>query len=452
MRQATAIAGWLAASAYALQSILSYWLAQGPPSDAGLGEQGPFYRSLTGLSPPAFVQDDATFVLLLAAPLAVVTLVCAALLARLYASPGIDEASIDRMARWAIVFAVINVFALPVVAQDFWSSLAWGKMILAGLNPYHTVMPAAIGEAWFPDHYRPTMVYGPFWALPMAAIGALTDNRWVAFFLAKLLLAAFWLLAFAIVRRATARCTPAERGIAIVMAGWMPVAIQQGVGEGHVDMAMTGMVMLWLATRNSFALAAAVVIKYTAAPLALFVLRDRRRPAEIAGAALMAIAAIGLFFRGPAFLGGNSDLLAWHFMTPRDALAFLGRGAVIGVLPFLAVAVVAVVRYLRDAAEPNRTHAAIAVMSLLLFAVYPLVWPWYLAVVLIPAALVPRWGLSIWIAGFSLMAPFSIMSQTIGLGREWMAPWPAVLVYAVSLAWLAVMLIRSRRSAPAGPA
>ncbi len=126
VRRSIAIAGWLAASGYTVQTILSFWLAQGPPSVAATAAQTPFYRSLTGLAPLPFLHGDGTFLLLLCAPLAAVTLACALLLARLYAGPDIDELSLDRLSRWALVFAAINVFALPVVAQDFWSSLAWG--------------------------------------------------------------------------------------------------------------------------------------------------------------------------------------------------------------------------------------------------------------------------------------------------------------------------------------
>ena len=450
MQRSIQAAGAVTAFAYAIQTILSYWLGPAQVEFEQYGIEREFYPSLTGLNVPDILMHNVGFLIAYCTPMVIATVACMYLLIQVsrWNQLGADEPDCDaaRSAfHWALIFAALNLPALPVQAQDMWASVSWGKMAASGLNPYHMDVPGWIGDTWFPDSYRPRMVYGPLWTLLVAIVGWLSDNRWVVFILMKLLLGAFWLTALVLVRRMTKDRRPAEQLLAMIMAGWLPVSVNQSLGDGHNDIAATALVLLWLYGRNTFALAAAVLVKYTVAPLAPFALLERRRPAEIAAAALVAVGLLAVFFRGPDFFKGNAAMLDWHFMTPRDALVWLGPFSLLGLLPFIGLAGITIPAYFRTRASEDRVKAVISTLALVLFCAYPLLWPWYLAAVLLPAALLPRWPMSIWVTGFSLAAPFSMLYHFRGGASGWMAPWPALIVYALALTWLLAMTLLNRR-------
>jgi hypothetical protein len=440
------LAGALISLGYLAQTVASYWLGPAQVVIEQTEAEWSFYPTLTGLESPAWLTGNLKFLSLYCVPLLAVTFLCAYILISIYRGGEPKEKISQDIFRWSILFAVINIAALPVQTQDFWLSIAFGKELLSGLNPYYDQMPQWIGEAWHPDSFRPKSCYGPLWILVSSAAALLSENRWVLFGVFKLLLGACWLATLFLIRKFTRTSTSRERCAALLMFGWLPLSVNQILGEGHNDIVMTMLVMLWLYSRNTFALASAAVMKYTAAPLGLFVLLDRRKPLEIALAALIGIGLFALFYRGEGFLACNTHMLDWHFMTPREALAFLGRGAAVGFVPFVVLAGYWTYTYYRTRDTLARTKAVIATIALLLFCAYPLIWPWYLIALLAPAALLPLWSMSIWVTGFALVAPFSMLYHFRGNPRDWMAPWPALIVYALAIGWwLVVLAIRGRR-------
>jgi alpha-1,6-mannosyltransferase len=288
--------------AYIVQTIASYWLA---PAQVAFWNRASsqifafFYPSLTGIGTLAALKANAHFLPVYCAPMLLATGCCALILLWLHAGEEPNASTANRLMWWSIAFAAANLPALPVMAQDLWISAAWGEMITHGLNPYYHDIPAQIATRWFPDHFLIRMTYGPLWALISAAVMLVTSNRWVVLVLFKAILGCFWLLALILTRRLTRDSDSRSQCLAVVMVGWLPASVGQSLAEGHNDIVMAALVMLWLCNRNAFGLAAAILVKYTAAPLALFTLIERRKPIELIGAAIFGAVALLLFFRGP---------------------------------------------------------------------------------------------------------------------------------------------------------
>jgi len=61
----------------------------------------------------------------------------------------LDARAAALLMRWSVAFAVVTLFAFPVFTQDFWLSMAWGRMVAEGLNPFHVLFTAEqeIGRA-----------------------------------------------------------------------------------------------------------------------------------------------------------------------------------------------------------------------------------------------------------------------------------------------------------------
>src|SRR5207253_5037793 len=51
------------------------------------------------------------------------------------AGPGLPKL----LLQWSYGFAAVCALAFPVFTQDLWLSAAWGRMIAAGMNPFHTL-------------------------------------------------------------------------------------------------------------------------------------------------------------------------------------------------------------------------------------------------------------------------------------------------------------------------
>ena len=96
--------------------------------------------------------------------------------------------------RFSIAFAIVNAFAIPVLAQDFWLSVAWGNMITASVNPYYIDISPAFLQGIPLDALAQRMTYGPLWALISGFISLVTFKS--SFFAAigfKLLLTGLWI-------------------------------------------------------------------------------------------------------------------------------------------------------------------------------------------------------------------------------------------------------------------
>ena len=230
----------------------------------------------------SFLQDRATRAtlygtLFLVATLAVMRALW--LLVRGSATP--DRASVDRLFRFALLFAAIQVFAYPMFTQDFWLSVSWGRMAAAGVNPYYEFFTAASLEdvpleGWiFPRDTR--MTYGPLWAAASALLTMFAGGLAVLEFLFfKLTLAAAWVLGLWCVRRTCEKVSQAHAAVAVCLYGWLPMSSHTAIAEGHNDVVMVALLLVWLhlvwarrQTLAPFALVASALVKYVTAPLLL---------------------------------------------------------------------------------------------------------------------------------------------------------------------------------------
>src|SRR5262249_57762485 len=82
--------------------------------------------------------------------------------------------------RWSVVFAVVGVLAFPLFTQDFWLSMAWGRMAAEGTNPYHNLFTDETLTGLPLDHFPMAMSYGPAWAILSGAVMAVTGNSVLA--------------------------------------------------------------------------------------------------------------------------------------------------------------------------------------------------------------------------------------------------------------------------------
>lgn len=383
----------------------------------------------------------------------------------------IDESTARLLLRWPFAFAAVCFVTYPVFTQDLWLSAAWGRMIAAGVNPYETLFTPAFVAGLPLDHFPMPMSYGPLWGLLSAAVTMIAANDPIAIGLvSKALLAAAWIGALFLVARITAARPLPERCLALAAFGWMPLSVTQTVAEGHNDVAMIALALLWfwLLLRGRaaapLALAASVLAKYVTAPLFLldmiFALRGqrigwRRYLLRIAAPALLGVGVLALFYRSGDFFDGVRMVNEWRFLRPRDAVAALE--AVIGlpltplawalVAVFPAVAAHRVWIFAGDPRPEELAKAALAIIAALLFSVSAHVWPWYLMWVLAPAALIPCWWLSRFVIGAALFAPFTF-------GAWWFddaaahSGEAALVMYGGALAWALAALPRRRAGPP----
>ena len=369
-----------------------------------------------------------------------------------------DAAMPELLLKWSIAFAGVCALAFPVFTQDFWLSVAWGRMIAAGQNPYYsTFTPESL--AGLPlDHFPMPMSYGPLWGLVSAAVSfAAGGSVLAAAVVFKVLLAAAWIGSLYLVDRMMISEPIRERCLAMVILGWLPCGVSQTVAEGHNDIAMVAFALLWLylllkgRIAAPVALAASVLCKYVTVPLFLvdliFFFRSGRGPWPRYALRLVAPVLLGLgvgavFYRSMAFFDGVRLVGAWRFLQPQDAVrvleltlgipsAALGL-AVSAVIPAVAVYQIAVAW--SDATRDNMLKSAVAVMSAILFAGVSHVWPWYIVWALALAVLVPTWWLSRFVTGIAIIAPFTVAAW-------WVEPFAhhrevaALAMYLGAIAW-----------------
>ncbi|MFN8574371.1 MAG: hypothetical protein U0132_20130 [Gemmatimonadaceae bacterium] len=381
----------------------------------------------------------------------------------------------DRALRWGVVFALLLIPAVPVLVPDFWLSVAWGRTLAAGINPYYEVPAAA--TSWLPlDSPLMHMTYGPLWAYVSAAIMWVTGGHalWGAL-LFKLVLAAAWIGLLCVVRGLVRDRAPFEQVLAVIMVAWLPIGVVQTVGDGHNDVAMVGCALLWMYFRRTgrpmaatAALTASVLFKYASAPLFLLdaLYREPEESRDVsrfvraylpraALAAVLTVAAFAPIFRGLDFFATTSEVHGGHFYLPSDAvlavveltgapLRFLAYVAV-GIFPLLTV--LELYRYLRDGGGRLREAGAAVMMSMLLLGASH-AWPWYVIWFVALAALVPTSAYGRWAMGLALAMPFPLLAWTVApyadeLKRFYL---PSLLAYGLALGWFLVIRWRPART------
>ena len=369
-----------------------------------------------------------------------------------------DETLVRLIFNWSVVFAAVCTLAFPVFTQDMWLSAVWGRMIAAGINPYYNLFTPETLRGLPLDHFPMVMSYGPLWGILSAAVTVVANGSILATgILFKAVLATAWLGSLWLVERITRAMAMRERALAVGMFGWMPAGVSQSLAEGHNDIALVVLVLLWLHLMRSahraapVALAASALCKYVSAPLVLVdaINAVRREQANwpqflarytIPG--LLTLAILAVFYRSPAFFDGLKVVSEWHFLRPSDA--FMAIEQLTG-LPTLLFRIVAMLFFALFAAywlavcfwSPTVTSlqkATIAVMAAVLFSGVSHVWPWYIIWLLALAAFVPRWWLSRFVFGLSLLIPFT-------LAAWWIEPAPnhmelaALILYVGAGAW-----------------
>jgi alpha-1,6-mannosyltransferase len=152
--------------------------------------------------------------------------------------------------RYVVSVAAPLLVAAPIASRDLWAYAAQGNMMVKGINPY--VLGPFTVPGPFTDEMSPRWVfspapYGPLWMqIAHALVGISGDRPTVAVLLLRLpslfgVLLAAWTLP-ALARRLGGRV---ELGLWLGVAS--PLFLVLGVGGGHNDLLMVGLMVAGLA-------------------------------------------------------------------------------------------------------------------------------------------------------------------------------------------------------------
>lgn len=456
------VLGALTFAGYAILALMSY-------AQAGVlwrGDHAPraerFFNELWAALPLSdarhlLTPDFAVFsyVMLLAVPTTTVVILFAAL-AR--GRRKIHPDDVNLIFGWSVVFAMVGLLAFPVFTQDFWLSSAWGKMIVHGANPYHEPFTPDAAAGLPLDHFSMVMSYGPLWAILSGAIMALAgDNVLIAGLLFKLVLAGAWLGVLVLVRDLGRARHPFDRCVAMLMVGWTPLSVTQTVFEGHNDIIMIGLALLWalLLIKGQgpmrLALVASVAVKYVTVLLFLAdffheICVRRQGLAQYVKSlvvpALTGVFLFSLFFRSTGFFDGLLQISGWHFLQPDDAVK--GLEQITGLnLPYAAslaravfpvIAVYCIIKAIRQPGNEETLRVSIALLAAASFALINHLWPWYVIWSITFAAAVPGWWLSRFIHGVAIIAPFTLTFWWIEMLEDHKSL-AALALYTGAIAW-----------------
>lgn len=454
--------------AYASMALLSYvqapvlWrslIAHAPSAISffeDFGSNIPFYSSMQEAA-SGLLTSNAAVIVSYWIPLAVATIAMMLLLSSLARDrEAADSAIAGLLFRWSLTFCAAGSFAFPLFTQDIWLSAAWGRMIVAGVNPYHDYFTQAALEGLPLDHFPMVMSYGPLWGLLSAAVVAVArDSVLLTGILSKGLLAAAWIGSLALVRQIMEQRSSFDRCLAIALFGWAPASVTQSLAEGHNDIVMIFFALLWfsLLLRGHWAapiaLMSSVLCKYTTAPLflidAIYVGRIERihwgdYVLRLVVPTLLGVLVFAAFYRGPEFFEGLRVISEWHFMQPADAVAAIEylTGLPLAPLAFGIAALFPVVAiyccyvcYRRPTIEGIH-EAAIAILASICFMAVSHLWPWYTVWGLAFAALLPAWWLSRFVIGVAVMAPFAVVWWISPFAYQMAAP----VIYAGAILWM----------------
>ncbi|HEX9565208.1 MAG TPA: hypothetical protein VF981_14595 [Gemmatimonadaceae bacterium] len=469
----------------ALHPALVGPLAPGATPDSDSARVLAVQRAMTSLFSGARVTRQG-FAFWYSAPLVAVTIVAllALLLVRRQGSDLAPETP-RQIFRWAGVFGVVMAFALPVLVPDFWMSIAWGRAMRLGANPYYLVPPDAVqGLPFDPDMLR--MTYGPLWGIVSWGVAIVSRGAvfWAAV-LFKLLLIGAWLLLLRLVWRSVEGRSVADQCTALLAVGWLPLGPVHVAGDGHNDVLMVAFVVLWMLLLGSgrlvlasVVLALSVGVKYATAPLfmldALWSLTPDLRPRLWSGirayatraiaAALVLAVVFAPFIRSLEFFAETAAVREGRFFLPADAVKAIGTlvGVDFTVPAYLVMGVFPIatlwlcLRYWRRPDQAELRAATAGIMLSMVWVAAGHVWPWYVMWLLPLAVLLPdRHMLSRFTVGVALAAPF------------WLVPWiawprtstfvrfelPSLMAYVVALAWMLwVWRFFGARGAETGPA
>lgn len=387
----------------------------------------------------------------------------------------VSDQSLRYLFRFAIAIALIQVVSYPVFTTDFWLSIAWGRMIAHGQNPYYTDMTSAALDGLPIRNWGDRMTYGPLWGLISSALTSLAGRReWLEFLLFKGILAAAWISSLVMLRRIAARISVREVAIVTCLFGWIPMSAQFALAEGHNDIALIAPMILWLLllVRGPLwwatpSLIGSFLIKYISAPLLALDLIGQRILHRVTWrhylmtllpSVLVATGLVLLFARDQSFLHAADQMRSWTFWTPSTALLELGAelgfqvpsrlvnlAVLLGCLGLLAFYLV---RFLRTKSLQRFFGLVLAVVITVLFTVVGHVWPWFVIWALPAAVLTWRSPLAWFILTLAAVAPFLNLHWLVA--TDWaLRPVTGLLYYAIGVIITIWLFARYRLGSPA---
>lgn len=388
----------------------------------------------------------------------------------------LTESHLHLLLRFAIGIGISCTLMYPMFTQDFWMSIAWGRMIVDGDNPYYNYFTTQALDGlplFFEESY---MTYGPLWGWISALIAAASGrNELVEFIAVKSLLWAGWAGCLYLICRIMRGCTVVEKARAVLLFGWMPLTYFLTIAEGHNDVIMVLPMLLWLYAVSigrhwiaPFALAASVLVKYVTLPLVAvelwrgwMAMRGRRIAYTGALAATAASAALCLLplAHSLEFLSATRQMQKWHMLTPAKALIHVsnwlhlsisGRVYTMIVLVMLtALFMYYLVPALRQYDFDKLLSTILSGLLIVLLVVVGHVWPWFVLWVLAPAIIAPRSLAKDFAIALALAAPFVHVYWI--WGHEWAELKYATVAYYATVSSM-VLIVRWYRRHQLRPA
>jgi hypothetical protein len=370
----------------------------------------------------------------------------------------IDGEASRLLFRYGLFFATAYAFSYPVYTSDFWLSVAWGRMIAVGQNPYYVEMSPAAIDGLPLSNWGDRMTYGPLWAAISGGLAWLAGRReWLEFFLFKGVLAGAWVGTLVLLRRIAALRSPRDEAVALCLFGWMPMSTLFAVAEGHNDIAMIFPLVLWLFLLrwqryqvSGASLVASALIKYITAPLLAADLLAKRVlgrvtwrqylmsmiPALVLGAAIFVP-----FVHDKEFLFSTENMRHWTFWTPGTALMELSTETGIWLPPRMitffilagctALMVFYLFQFIRTKSFQVFLSLILAAIVTVLFTVVGHVWPWFVLWTLPLAALTWRSPLAWFALLMAAMTPFLNLHWLVGTSWD-LRPVSGLIFYFMS--------------------
>ena len=266
----------------------SYWLNLVSPLRVretfywGVANAIPGFRNLVSDAPAtsSLLSRPDLFLLGYLAPIVVSTAAVVAVLLLLRRHQGaLDPATTRLLFGFAVAAAVVSAPGAPILNNDMFGSLVWGRMVRAGVNPFYQRMEMvfALDTPLESRLWRERMTYGPLWALMTGAIMGIARGSalWGAVLL-KVSVTVAWIGTLFVLRSILKTRSLWDQCLGMLLFGWFALGPTQIVGDGRNDAFVTLLLLLWVRSRHrnrpvaaTLALAASVGIKYATAPLFL---------------------------------------------------------------------------------------------------------------------------------------------------------------------------------------
>ncbi len=411
-------------------------------------------------------------------------------LGRLAVDQGLD---FRRMRTIGLQWLVPFVLAAPLSSRDLWAYAAQGHLVLRGLNPYSlgpSALPGAFAQEVSHRWVSTPAPYGPLWLLLGKGTAGVFGNHVTATVYALRLLAVAGMLMIVWALPILTRRAGGRADLALWLTLGNPLFLVLGIGGGHNDLLMVGLMMVGLVAVTTpgplwrtlglgvLAITAAAAIKSPAIIAAAFAVplwlayarpgpRWRQPRGVVCACVVAAAVAIASFAAITAVSGigtgwikqvnNSAPIVTWLSLPTSAAILWqLAHGVTHGSMhlgPVMrnfrtggtVLTLIALIGlWLRAFRGQAWQLLAIALAAVVVLG--PTVQPWYFCWGLAVAAvfLTDRTWL-IWIAGLSIAMVGMIRPNGTGVQMK-----PAALVFlaiGLGLAWL----IMRRRRVPAAP-